>query len=446
MAVEYDVAIIGAGASGLTAARELCAAGLRVALVEARDRMGGRIYTLHPPDLHYPIELGAEFVHGTPAQTWELLDRSGLTAYEIPDSHWMIDNKKLEPLRDFWDRIDRVMGYIDPKANRDLSFRNYLDRTLRFRVSRRDKDLARAFVEGFQAAHADRISVKSLVTSETVTEAVDITRVFRISQGYDRLLHWIWKETSTAACSVILNNPISEIRWERGSVELLPADPNQDPISAKQLIVTVPLGVLNIPEGKPGHLKFSPGIVAKTEALGSLEMGQVIKLVLRFNHVLWEELGFSRFNFIHSRDENAGIPTWWNAAPFQVPVLTGWAGGPAAESLSGRTEQELREVAILVLSRMFSISPSTLERGIEGFYSYDWQKDPFSRGAYSYVCVGGHGASQDLAAPIDDTLFFAGEATLVEGLSGTVEGAIATGRRAAREVIATEEREWEIGA
>ena len=437
MPSSYDVAIIGAGAAGLAAARELCSAGLRVAIVEARDRVGGRIYTLHPPELLYPIELGAEFIHGTPADTWNLLETSGLTAYELPDQHWVYEKGRMHELKDFWKRIDRVLQDIDPRAERDLSFRAFAASNIRMRLLKHDRQLAMAFVEGFSAASQDRISMKSLTQSPGILDAIEVTRVFRISQGYDQLLDWIWSETASTACSVILNSPIQEIQWEKGSVELISVQGER--ILAKQVIVTLPIGVLNIPQGEPGHVAFEPPLATKQEAGAWLEMGPVSKVVLQFNHVLWEELGFGKFNFIHVPADHSAFPTWWNAAPVRVPILTGWAGGPAAQALAGRSEYEIIELALLSLSRIFSISKSTLRRGLEHSYFYDWQSDPFSRGAYSYICVGGLGASADLAKPVEDTLFFAGEATLVEGLSGTVDGAIATGKRAACEVILAQE-------
>ena len=443
MSTNYDVAIIGAGAAGLAAARELSTAGLRVAILEARERIGGRIYTLHPTELLYPIELGAEFIHGTPAETWNLLETSGLTAYEVPDEHWVYEKGKMREFKDFWKRIDRVLQDIDPRAERDLSFRAFAHSSIRMRLFKRDRELATAFIEGFNAASQDRVSMKSLAQSTGLLEAIDVTRVFRIAQGYDRLLQWIWDESAAAACSVLLNTPIREIRWERNCVELIPVQGEK--ISAKQVIITIPIGVLNIPEGEPGHVRFDPPLGAKQEAGGWLEMGPVSKLALKFNHVLWEELGLSKFNFIHAPMDRSAFPTWWNAAPVRVPILTGWAGGPAARALQGRTEGEVIDLALFSLSRIFSIPKSTLERGMENSYYYDWQADPFSRGAYSYICVGGQGASADLARPVDDTLFFAGEATLVEGLSGTVDGAIATGRRAALEVIRTQEELLKAG-
>jgi monoamine oxidase len=386
----YDVAIIGAGAAGLAAAQELCWSGLRVAMVEARSRIGGRIYTLHPTELLYPIELGAEFIQGTPPATWEALSHSGLTAYEVTDQHWHFDETRkgtrLHKVEDFWEKLDRR-----------LKFTNF---------------------------HTEHESL------------------YRISQGHDRLLHQIWNKTASVACSVLLNYPVKEIRWNAGEVELTQEDLKEgredrkhESIFAEQVIVTIPVGVLGLPPGISGHVKFSPELRDKDSAIGQLAVSPVTKIILHLNQVLWEELGLKNFNFIHTSPENSAFPTWWNPAPVQVPILTGWASGSAADTLSHRTEEEILELAYHSLARIFSVPKATIMRGIEHSYSYDWQADPFSRGAYSFSKVGGQSASQFLSEPVADTLFFAGEATQVGLAAGTVDGAIRTGRRAAKQVL-----------
>jgi monoamine oxidase len=433
----YDVAVLGAGAAGLAAAQELSSKGLRVVVVDARDRIGGRIYTIHPPHLNYPIEMGAEFIHGTPSHTWDLIDQSGLTAYEVPDRHWLAQKKgNLSEHKNFWNRIDRVLSGIDPGAPQDRSFRNYLESSFRFRLSRRDRRLATAFVEGFNAASQERISAQSLVSSQELDEALEVTRVFRLVQGYDQLVKTIWSQTSTSACSVLLNHEIGEIRWKTSEVALIPKNRELETIFADQAIITLPLGVLALNEGEKGSVAFSPSIPEKADAINWLEMGPVVKIILHLNSIIWEELGLAKYNFIHANQETSAFPTWWNSSPVQIPILTGWAGGPAAQHIVGRTQDEILELALHSLSRVFSIEQSTLRQGLESFYTYDWQSDPFSRGAYSYVTVGGRNAQKELAKSVDDTLFFAGEATVTSGLSGTVDGAVTTGKRAAFELMA----------
>ena len=116
-------------------------------------------------------------------------------------------------------------------------------------------------------------------------------------------------------------------------------------------------------------------------------------------------------------------------------LLTGWAAGTAAEKLLGRTPDELRAVAINSISETFGAPTAQIESQFVEMHFHDWSADPFSRGAYSYPAVGGIEAAQRLAEPLEETLFFAGEATDFQGYSGTVHGAIESGHRAAREIL-----------
>src|SRR5437763_8335071 len=121
-----DVIIIGAGASGLAAARKLCAAGQRVLILEARDRIGGRIHTIHPSGWPMPIEMGAEFIHGVPRHTWEIVRAAALSAYDVPDTHWWLQDGKARQMDDAWEKLQQVMGRLDRLGDRDMSFADFI--------------------------------------------------------------------------------------------------------------------------------------------------------------------------------------------------------------------------------------------------------------------------------------------------------------------------------
>jgi monoamine oxidase len=114
----------------------------------------------------------------------------------------------------------------------------------------------------------------------------------------------------------------------------------------------------------------------------------------------------------------------------------GWAAGKCARPLIGKSTDQLEQEALRSLAPLMDETPDRLKQRLRGFYSHDWQSDPYSLGAYSYAEVGGSDASKKLAEPIDRTLFFAGEATEYTGHSSTVHGAIRSGRRAADQVLA----------
>ena len=138
------------------------------------------------------------------------------------------------------------------------------------------------------------------------------------------------------------------------------------------------------------------------------------------------------FSFLLSHDE--WFPTWWSVSR-DLPFLIGWAPFRCAERLSSQSESFVTDHAIQALHRLTGMPAQELEALLEQVYCHDWQADPFSRGAYSYGKVGGDGAELALATPVENILFFAGEATDATGNNGTVNAAMASGNRAAREII-----------
>jgi monoamine oxidase len=160
--------------------------------------------------------------------------------------------------------------------------------------------------------------------------------------------------------------------------------------------------------------------------------------VLHFRDRFWVERRPGRLRgsrrldcltFLHTSDPD--VPVWWTAMPVRAPLLVGWAGGPAADRLSGEGHDAVLGLALRALARQLGISRRSLESGLVGWWTHDWRRDPFARGAYSYALVGGADAAAALARPVQRTLYFAGEAADPEGRTGTVHGAIASGRRAA---------------
>ena len=189
-------------------------------------------------------------------------------------------------------------------------------------------------------------------------------------------------------------------------------------------------------------VRLDPPLPDKNEAALRLGRGPVIKVVLAFRDVFWGKggivrraaraNGFEDFAFLH--DPDAAIPTWWSAMPLRVPVLTGWAGGPKARALSRRGRGAIAAEALRVLSEVLGVSDHRLRDRLLAVRTHDWQSDPWSRGAYSYVTVGGGNAADALARPLESTLYFAGEAAHADEM-GTVAGALASGRRAARRIV-----------
>ena len=436
METDADILIIGAGVAGLAAARELSRAGRKVLILEARERIGGRINTHF--DI-WPIELGAEFVHGKPPETLDIAERARLKLQEVPNLHWHVHNGVLTKSGEFWSKVEKVMDEMSRYSGPDQSFEDFLDQYKQKTPIENIESIATLYVEGFHAAHADRISVYGLKKANKAAEEIDEDQQFRIENGYVRLVQSLHDDAVAAGAMVHLNTVVEEVRWQRNLVEVLTN--GADKSKARRLIVTLPLSLLQSSGEQAARVRFTPALTETQNAADKLAMGQVAKVLMRFREPFWEDLtigsegDLTDFTFIHAPSES--LPTWWTQFPVRAPLLAGWAGGTRAEKLSLESDDALLDHALDSLSHIFRESKSVLEKSLAEFYTHNWHKDPFSAGAYSYILVGGVDAEAELAQPLDDTLFFAGEATNSDGHFGTVHGAIATGLRAAREIIQT---------
>ncbi len=227
------------------------------------------------------------------------------------------------------------------------------------------------------------------------------------------------------SCVTLLTGaPVMAVRWSRGAVEV---ETPRGRFAAPRAIVTLPVGVLRA----PGAVRFEPELGAHRTALERLEMAPVAKVLLRFRAPFWEKRARD-IGMVHV--SGTRFPTWWSAMPVTAPMLTAWSGGPRARALLAGSPESVVEAAVTEAAQVFGEPLRAVRAGLLGAHFHDWSADPWSRGAYSYVGVGGVRSSKALRRPVEGTLFFAGEATADE--SGTVEGAIETGRRAADEVIA----------
>jgi monoamine oxidase len=431
MPVEVDAVVIGAGAAGLAAARSIAEAGRSVCVVEARDRIGGRVWTQRLEGFSRPIEIGAEFVHGRPEATWNLLHEAGLVACDVRGDQWRRKGNRIRPAGEH-DDPNAVLARLR-FGLKDRSFADVL-RANAGRIPRDDLALAGAFVEGFDAADAERVSARSIAEEQEGLGDVGGEPQSRLIDGYGPLIGWLHAAGLRAGAELRLSWPVRAIRWKAGEVEV---DGPEGTVRAKVAIVTLPVGVLQ----QPGAVAIEPDVPKVRKALSLLGAGSATKIVLSFREAFWEEKrgvpravgGFSGFGFVH--DPRGAIPTWWSALPLHVPTITGWAGGPKSDVLSGLSEGEAIDRAIASLADLFGIADRRLRAMFVAGRCHDWQSDPWSRGAYSYVLVGGMDARKVLARPVERTLFFAGEAADTSGQASTVAGALASGQVAAKAAI-----------
>ena len=417
---DKSVVVIGAGMSGLAAARRLSEGGCKVTILEARDRIGGRAFTVKDEG-GAPVELGAEFIHGSMNRSWELIREAKLKTHEVPDRHWVSIKGRLSRDSRFWEKLDRAMGGLD-QHQPDQDFMSFLHKA---KLPARAKWLAKEYVEGFHAAHMDQIGTRALAQANAAAERDQGTRQFRLARGYVALAEALLKAARQQRASIHYNTVVRKVRWRPGLVQITARHGRSErEFVAANALVTLPLGVL-----QKGSVVFEPRLIEKEKAIRSLRMGGVAKLTFEFRSCFW---AMGNFGFIHSDDNR--FPTWW--AYKGRPMLTAWAGGPRAETLSGMRASKVQAEALRALERIFKITKAQLRELFVGSHFHNWSTDPFARGAYSNTPAGMTAMPGRLAVPIADTLFFAGEATDSQGEQGTVQGAISSGERAAGEILA----------
>lgn len=437
------VIVIGAGVAGLAAACQLGRAGMAVHVLEARDRIGGRVFTRFDPGGDWPIELGAEFIHGKPPEIWELLRTSKTEITEVQGDAWCAEEDRLSPCG-FWDEVDQILQKMDD-SRPDESFAAFLDRCGHHpgtEAKQRARQHAQSFVSGFNAADPALVGVHWLVKEMQAEEKTEGARAFRCHNGYKDLLDVFQQGIKNYNITVHTETVVCQVRWKVGSVKVEVRDQeNESTLEAPRVLITLPLSLLKATLGEPGVVQFTPELSHdKKAALDKLEMGKVIRATLRFRERFWDSIkpagargSLSNMSFLFGQDD--WFPTWWTGNPAKSPIITGWAPFRCAERLSGKSHSFVVERSLQTLSTLLRVSQSELENMLEDAHFHDWQTDPFSLGAYSYGKVGANEAQQVLTEPIHDTLYFAGEATDITGNNGTVHGAIASGYRAAKQIL-----------
>lgn len=433
---EYDVLVVGAGAAGLHAGRLLAEAGRRVAIVEARGRIGGRIWTqpisLDNSQLPVPIELGAEFVHGLPPETWSLIKQADLSTSEIEGSTLRFDSSRLSAANEQTGAAERVLEEMTQWMHKqpsgsDVSFVEYL------KSQALDPLTARAacnYVEGFNAADQRRISVAALAKQQAAENAIAADRLFRLEAGYAAIPNFLAREFRAAGGMLILEAPVKRIVWNRGAVSVETTGPNGDlQYHSHRAVITVPLGVL-----QAQTIEFVPRPTEILFHAHRLRMGAVVHLTLVFKQKFWDQ----RLSFLFAPGESP--PTWWTQAPHEAPLLTAWAGGPKAESLlklvtADGDANALLDLSLSTLAKIFAMPLSDIRQMLTSWHVHNWQSDEYARGAYSYVQVGALDAPEKMRIPVEDTLYFAGEHTDGEGHWGTVHAALAAGAGVADQVM-----------
>ncbi len=435
-----DVVIIGAGAAGLSAARDLTARGFRCIVVEARDRIGGRLHTIADPASTTPIELGAEFVHGGAPITRQLARQGRLPIYTVVGDRFQSNRRGFVRLADYWDRLDKVLRLLDQRRSRDRSFADFLAARPGGHKLARERALASQWVRGFQAADPEIVSERAMAEGSSPGEEEE-RALARITDGYASLVNLL----ATGVPDLRLAAVASTVIWQRGHVTVVGTTRNESfEVTARAAIITSPVPLLlqrgQTPlEEMGGSIEFEPALPdAYRRALETLAMGDVIRVSLVLDEPFWRTKSVGKNKtlrsvaFVHAG--NDGMPVCWTTHPMESPVLVAWFGFPESAELVRRSSDEIESETIAAVARLFHTTRRTLERRVRACHHHNWSRDPFTRGAYSYARVGGADSAKTLSRSIDATLWLAGEAYDAEGRTGTVEGAIGSGLHAAQGV------------
>jgi monoamine oxidase len=435
--MDADVLVIGAGAAGLAAARALVDAGRRVIVLEARARIGGRVWT-DRSFADIPVERGAEFIHGEQADTWALVRRAGLRTASF--SRWQgrrivaedgrLAGDELLHARPDLQRVFTLEQQLAEYQGPDCSLAEWLAANAYSPLAAHIADLRMAHSN---CATPDTISVAELAHELKIADKGPGD--FHILDGYDRALALL-----ADGLDIRLGMAVTKIQWaedgvqvttrasegvkgRRGELEAAPAHllaPSPaHAFHARHTIITLPLALLKV-----DTVAFDPPLPeAKRHAITALTMAPAMKLLLRFEERFWD----AEMTFLSGRDP---VPVWWTVRP-DAPLLTGFITGPRAARLAAHGPEAALEQGMAALMAIFGAAPRRL---FAAGQVVDWAADEWARGGYSSVPPGAHGQRAVLAQPAG-ALHFAGEATVFANNPATVHGALHSGVRAAREII-----------
>jgi monoamine oxidase len=430
-----DVIVVGAGAAGLMSGKILAEAGKNVVILEARDRCGGRIYSVYDKFYGEHRELGAEFIHGKLPLTFQLLSEGDLEADKIAPDMWQADEEGLHEEADFsahWDELLEKMEHLEE----DTNLVDFLNRNFPGEKYEGLRQSAIGYAEGYETADPRRASTIGL--REEWKEEMKAPG-YRIKGGYGKLMLKLRMDFEKAGGSVRLSSVVKEISWEEGKVKVKCRDGQL--YEARQILITVPLGVLQADESSEAYIHFVPSITGHLSAAKQLGYGSIIKLLIEFTERFWEServeklagKKISKIGFILSYNS---IPTWWFQHPRSSNLLTGWLGGPKAKVMSGLPEEKILSEAIESLSNIFEMSETELYGLIKNRTVANWTTEAFTLGSYSYATVDNEKYKNVLSTPVDNTIFFAGEALCGDSEAGTVEAALSSGKEAAKKILA----------
>jgi monoamine oxidase len=420
---EYDVIIIGAGMAGLAAADALRKEGHDVLVLEARNRVGGRVWT--DRTLGLPLDMGAGWIQGSKGNPMtkfakdfgletKVTDWDNVTLYN--ENGKEVDGEKEELLEGY---VEGFSGYVDQQQearDRDVPLSTAIDDFIKQKKLSREDSLALRNLIGLKIEAEYGADASSLSLLEFDQDSQLKGEELIILQGYDQIPQRLAKDLP-----IHLNEAVKAITYDDRGVTVRT---NSATYRAAHAIVTVPLGVL-----KNESIAFSPALPSsKQKAIKRLGMGVADKVYLVFPKVFWkndEKVDF--VEFVSGNTLWTGFLNYYKYS--KKPVIMIFNPGDEAEELEKESDSEIVHKAMTMLRTIYgdNIPEPT------GYLLTRWGQDPYSRGAYSYVAVGASGEDYDEMAKPVGRLHFAGEATNRK-FPALVHGAYWSGLRAAKEI------------
>ena len=415
--MRYDVIIIGAGAAGLLATRDLAKAGYHVCILEAAGIAGGRIATIKE-NFQDPVETGAEFIHGKLPFTLKLLKEARLS-YEVVEGKMIgvqNGNWQTEEHNAHWDEFMERLG----KLKTDITILQFLEENFSNPEYLQLRQAVQRFSEGFDLADISKASMLSIKDEwKDIEKKQD-----RIKGGYIQLIDHLVNCCRQLNTEIYFNACVNKIEYETRNVTVYTNDNKR--FQANKLIITVSAGIL-----QSGTIQFKPELTDHAIAIQGLGFGAVIKFLLEFKTCFWKEFDDDT-GFLLTDEE---IPTWWTQLPAESNLLTGWLGGPNATNKIFEPDASLLQTALLSLSSIFRIPPAMLQEELINYKIINWLNQPFIKGGYSYNTLHSKQAINILLSPVGDTIYFAGEAISKSESQGTVESALQSGHDTAKMLI-----------
>ena len=434
---EVDVVIVGAGAAGIGAAIALASSGLKYAIVEAADRVGGRALTDNKTfqDKNrqpIPFDIGCAWIHrwedpNDPFRQWA--ERLNFETYDhdlgVKALFYGSDRASDAMVRQLGDDEEKIGEALTLAADQDLDIAGN-----RVIVDRRPPmDAAATYVGPTDAA----VDLEHLSTFDhRALAAYGKNRLVR--QGYGTLVRAVASANRLDAPGGVtsLRTPVQQIRYDRPGSPLIQVETGgarPGAITARAVIVTCSTGVL-----QSGAIRFTPQLpVAHQDAIGELKMGLLAKIPLQLPGVPHDLGGIKPYDNV--LDESpGGRDIYFLAWPWESDLMVGFVGGDFAWQMSAEGQGAAIDFATQRLADLFG---ADIRKKVTKGLLTPWASNPLAYGAYAAATPGDYHRRADLKTPVKDRVFFAGEAVAPDGMYGTCSGAYSSGMKVAQDVMKT---------